>query len=158
MNEKITNIEKIPMKGRIKFKVTKPDGTVVEKIVNNTFTDVGNNHVADRLDESPSEAAMGYMAIGTGDTPFTVSSTTLNSELDRNALNAGYPEQRTGSNENEVVYKANWAAGDGTGAITEAGIFNSSIAGTMPACSTFDVVNKGADDSLEITWEVTVGA
>jgi hypothetical protein len=157
MNETIKKVEKMPMKGKIKFKLTDKDGNVTEKIIDNTFTDVGNIHVADQLADTPTEAKMGFMAIGTGDTPFTVGSTTLNSELDRNALSAGYPEQRDPADDNEVVYKANWAAGDGTGAITEAGIFNSSGAGTLLCCSTFPVVNKGADDSLEITWEISVG-
>lgn len=154
----IIKSDKTLAKGKIRFKITDKDGNVVEKVIDNTFTDAGNVHVADRLDNSPTDAVMGYMAIGTGNTPFTVSSTTLNSELDRNTLSAGYPEQRSAPNDNQVVYKGLWAAGDGTGAITEAGIFNSSIAGTMLAASTFDVVNKGADDSLEITWEVSVGA
>lgn len=158
MTEQIIKKDNILTKGKIKFKLTDKDGNVTEKVIDNTFTSVGNIHVADQLAETPAEAAMGFMAIGSSDSAFTVGSTTLGDEIDRNALSAGYPEQRDPANDDEVVYKALWAAGDGTGAITEAGIFNSSSSGTMLCCSTFDVVNKGADDSLEITWQVTVGA
>jgi len=152
--------EKKVFTGHIKIELTDKDGntkTVVDK--SNTFTDVGDAHVADQLSVTPGEAAMGWMSIGTGSTPFAVGSTTLNSEIDRNALSGSYPEQGTGANDNDVVYKTSWAAGDGTGAITEAGIFNSSVAdaGTMLAASTFSVVNKGASDTLSIVWTVTCG-
>jgi len=147
MKKKMSGHLKIELNGEI----------VVDK--HNTFTDVGDAHVADQLDASPGEAAMGWMSIGTGSTPFSVSSTTLNSEIDRNALTGGYPEQQAGGSDNVVVYKATWAAGDGTGALVEAGIFNSSVtdAGTLLAASTFPVINKGASDTLTITWSVTVG-
>ena len=152
--------DKALMKGRVKIELTDVDGNVKDSIeFDNTFMAVGDAHVADQLAATPGETAMGYMSVGTGDTAFTVSSTTLNSELDRNALAAGYPEQQAGAADNDVVYKAAWAAGDGTGAITEAGIFNSSVAdaGSMLAASTFSVINKGAADTLTITWTVTVG-
>ena len=47
-------------------------------------------------------------------------------------------------------------AGEGTGALTEAGIFNASSSGTMLCRTEFSVVNKGASDSMTITWTVTV--
>jgi len=48
-------------------------------------------------------------------------------------------------------------AGVGTGAITEAGIFNVVTQNTtdLICVSSFAAVNKGADDSLVITWTVT---
>jgi len=39
--------------------------------------------------------------------------------LDRNPLSSGYPEQQSGADDNDVKYKATWAAGDGTGAISK---------------------------------------
>lgn len=158
MSQKKLETLKKRMSGHIKIELTDKHGksrTVVDK--KNTFTDVGDAHVADQLSVTPGEDAMGWMAIGTGDTAFAIGSTVLNSELDRNALAASYPEQGAGGSDNVVTYKATWAAGDGTGAIVEAGIFNSSGAGSMLAASTFSVINKGASDTLTITWQVTVG-
>jgi len=146
------------LKGKIRFELLDEKGNVkqvVEK--DNTFMAVGDAHVADQLAAVPNEAKMGWIAIGTGATPLTVSSTELNSEIDRNPLSAGYPEQGAGAADNDVIYKATWASGDGTGAITEAGIFNSSANGTILAGSTFPVINKGASDTLTITWTVTAG-
>ena len=55
-----------------------------------------------------------------------------------------------------MTYVASFGAGDGTGAITEAGLFNAASGGDMLCRTTFSVVNKGSQDSMTITWEVTV--
>ena len=151
--------EKTLMKGHIKIELFDNEGNLIQIVEKeNTFMATGDAHVADQLDATPSEVAMGWMSVGTGSSAFTTASTTLNSELDRNALAAGYPEQGIAAADNDVVYKATWIAGDATGAIVEAGIFNSSGAGSMLAASTFAVINKGELDTLTITWTVTVGA
>lgn len=156
-NKKV--ITKFGLKGKVKIELRDEKGNLKElREFDNTFMNTGNAHVADQLAAVPGEAAMGYMAIGISSTTKVVSDTTLNSELDRNALAGGYPQQQSGGDDNDVKYKANWAAGDGTGAITEAGIFNSSSVGSMLCGSTFSVINKGATDTLEIEWTITVGS
>ena len=147
------------LKGKVKIELLDKDGELKDfRLFENTFMSAGDAHVADQLDETPDEAAMGWMAIGTSATAKAVGDTALNTELDRNPLAANYPDQLAGADDNDVVYKATWAAGDGTGAITEAGIFNSSANGTLLAGATFSVINKGASDTLTITWTVTCGA
>ncbi len=121
--------------------------TIVQKTENLVVT-AGKEWVADRMNNA--NTVMTYMSIGTGTTAAAAGNTTLVTELDRNALSS---TTVTGAN---VAYVASWAAGDGTGAITEAGIFNSVTNGSMLARTTFNVVNKGEDDSMTITWTVTV--
>lgn len=121
--------------------------TIVQKTENLVVT-AGKEWVADRMNNA--NTVMTYMAIGTGTTAAAAGNTTLVTELDRNALSS---TTVTGA---DVAYVATWAAGDGTGAITEAGIFNAASAGDMLARTVFSVVNKGADDSMTITWTVTV--
>jgi len=155
---KQTNIAKPLFVGHITLELRDEKGNIKQVVdKHNTFTAVGDAHVADQLSETPDEATMGWIAIGSDDTAFSDASTVLNDEIDRNALESGYPEQQAAGNDNDVKYKATWAAGDGTGAIKEAGIFNSSAGGTMMAASTFPVINKGASDTLTITWTVTCG-
>jgi hypothetical protein len=92
------------------------------------------------------------MAIGTGATAPAAANTALGTEIDRNATTSITDAA------NVVTYLGNWAAGDGTNsAIAEAGIFNASSVGTMLARATFTAINKGASDTLAITWTVTVG-
>ena len=64
------------------------------------------------------------------------------------------------SGDNDVIFTGDWGAGDGTGSITEAGIFkgNSFTAGSMMAYNDTINVQKGASDTLKIDWTVTYGA
>jgi len=117
----------------------------------NVFTDAGDAHVADQMASIPGEAVMSHIAIGTSAVTLTAGDTKLGGELDRNALTSF--TQGAGGDDNKVVYVGDWAAADGTGAITEAGIFNAETAdsGTMLCAQTFSVINKGAADTLQIT-------
>jgi hypothetical protein len=94
--------------------------------------------------------AMSHMAIGSGTTDPVIGDTSLETELGRVALTSSASAGAV------VTYVASFGAGTGTGAVTEAGIFNASSAGTMLCRTEFAVVNKGADDSMTITWTVTV--
>lgn len=122
-----------------------PDGTVKETRVANTVTTAGKNGAADQLLASPTLGKPTHMAIGTG----TPSATALGTELDRNALTS---KTRSGA---VVTMVGDWAAGDGTGALTEAGVFDAASAGNMWLSASFAVVNKGANDTLQITWTLT---
>lgn len=115
---------------------------------NNLVVTAGKNWVADRMNNA--NTVMTHMALGTGTTAAAAGNTTLVTELDRNALTS------TTVTANAIEYVATWAAGDSTGAITEAGILDAATAGDMLARTVFSVVNKGADDSMTITWTITV--
>lgn len=113
--------------------------------VHNTVTTAGKNGAADQVLASPSLNKPTHMAIGTG----TPSGTALGTELDRNALDT---KTRSGA---IITMTASWAAGDGTGAITEAGVFDAASTGNMWLSDTFSVINKAASDTLAITWTLT---
>lgn len=115
----------------------------------NLVVTAGKNFVASRMKDT-TKAAMTHMSVGTGTTAAAAANTTLVSETDRNALTS------TTVTNNEIAYVATWAAGDATAALTEAGIFNASSGGDMLCRTVFSVVNKGASDSMTITWTVTV--
>lgn len=133
------------MKGRVSIAV---NDEVVQEIDNLVVT-AGKGYVASRMKDATA-TAMSHMAVGTGSTAAAASDTALGSELDRNALTS------TTVTNNEVAYVCTFAAGDATGAITEAGLFNASSSGTMLCRTVFSVVNKGASDAMTITWTVTV--
>ena len=59
-------------------------------------------------------------------------------------------------NNNTITYVATFGAGDGTGAVTEAGLFNASSGGSLLCRTVFSVVNKSSTDSMTITWVVTI--
>jgi hypothetical protein len=117
---------------------------------NNLVVTAGKNWVADRMADA--NTVMTHMAIGTGTTAAAAGDTALGTELDRNALTTSGGTVTS----NTIQYACTWAAGDGTGAVTEAGIFDASTSGDMLARTVFSVVNKGASDSMTITWTITV--
>lgn len=143
--------DKLQVKGKVKIVLRDKDGNVKDqRDINNLVVDAGKDYIASRI-EGTSDSVMSHMALGTGTTSAAADDTTLETELDRNALDS------TVVTDNEVAYTATYAAGDATGAITEAGIFNASSAGSMLCRTVFPVVNKGAGDSMAISWTVTVG-
>jgi hypothetical protein len=138
--------DQLALTGALTIKV---NNDVVQETKNLVVT-AGKNWVADRMkgDNDP----IGWMAIGTGTTAAAAGDTTLGTELDRNALSTS---GGTVSG-NTITFEATWAAGDGTGAITEAGLFDAASSGDMLARTVFAVVNKAALDSMTITWTITV--
>ena len=117
--------------------------------VDNLVVTTGKNLVASRL-VGTTPAVMSHMAIGSGTTAAAAGNTALGTELGRVSLTSGSASSAV------VTYVATFAAGTGTGAVTEAGLLNASSSGTMLARTVFSVVNKGANDSMTVTWTVTV--
>jgi hypothetical protein len=99
-----------------------------------------------------SPAAMTHMELGTGTTAAAAGDTTLQAAIGSSRVALATATSST----NVVTYTASFPAGTGTGAVTEAGIFNASSAGTMLCRTVFSVVNKGAADAMSITWTITV--
>lgn len=141
--------ETVKATGALQIKLYGPDGTLKqEQNVKNLVVTSGKGFIASRMVSTPT--AMSHMAIGSGTVDPVVGDTTLGTELGRVTLTSSAAVAAV------VTYIASFGAGVGTGAVTEAGIFNASSAGTLLCRTEFAVVNKGADDSLSITWTVTV--
>jgi hypothetical protein len=128
------------------------DGKIKERFtVHNLIVTTGKNAITEQLVAAPGKASPSHMAIGTGATAAAAGDTTLQTELDRNALTS-----KTRST-NVLTMVGDWAAGDGTGAITEAGVLNAASAGDLYARATFSAINKAAGDTLSISWTFTIG-
>jgi hypothetical protein len=141
--------------GWVKTELRRADGTVETREFPNLVVDTGLYHIADQLAEQD-EGQMSHMAIGSGTTPAAAGDTALESELGRVALTS--ITQGAGGDANDVIYVATFPAGTGTGAVTEAGIFNATPAGVMLCRAVFAVINKAAGDALTITWTLTLTA
>jgi hypothetical protein len=121
----------------------------------NFLTELGEAHIAARLSGSPTQ--MSHMAVGTG-TGQDQADQTLATEIARVALEATYPLQGSGADDNRVAYYAIFPAGTGTGTLTEFAIFNASSGGVMLNYATgFTPIVKGAGQSFEITAYLKIG-
>ena len=125
------------------------DGNLKEEaIVHNTTTTYLKNSAADQLLASPTLNKPTHGAVGTG----TPSGTALGTELGARTVLA----TKTRST-NVVTMTWTVPAGTSTGALTESGIFDQlALGGNMFVSATFSVINKGASDTLAVTWTITV--
>lgn len=135
----------LSLKGKLTIAV---NGQTVREVPNLVVT-AGKEFVASRM-AGVSSNEMSHMAIGTDSTPPAAGNTSLGSEAARVTLTS------TTVTNADVVYVASFPAGTGTGGIVEAGLFNASSGGDMLCRTTFAIVNKSGNDSITITWTVSV--
>jgi hypothetical protein len=128
-----------------------------ERHFDNLIVDVGFEGVAYRI--APHDGAVtsaspwNFIAIGTGTTTPTASDTALVSERDRkNDVQAEY----TTTPGKQLKLQVSFGPGEGTGNIAESGLFNNGGAGDMLARQTFTPIAKGASDTLNVTWTITL--
>lgn len=145
-------IENLSATGQLRIVITAPDGAIREdRLEKNLVVSVGLNFIVQRMKDATIDV-MSHMALGTGTTPAALGNTTLESEIAGSRVVLSTTTVST----NTITYVSSFAAGIGTGAVTEAGIFNASTAGSMLCRTAFPVVNKQAGDSMSVTWTITV--
>jgi hypothetical protein len=144
--------ESMKLHGAITLMLKKANGDVETVHKDNIIVDVGFDFIANAIGKSSSRpGVMGWIALGTGTTAAAAGQTALVTEIDRNAATYAHT-----AGTKTFTFTADFAAGDATGAITEAGVFNASSSGIMLDRVVFPVVNKGADDSLTAVFTFTM--
>jgi len=148
--------ERLFMRGDVELELRNADGSVAHRVhCRNLITQLGDALVADAMSDRGTTLPT-HMAVGSG-TGQTSASTTLATELARVALTS--TTQGTGGDDNTVVYVATFAAGTGTGTISECALFNAFTSGTMfNYLDTFSSFSKGSGQSLTVTLTVRFGA
>lgn len=147
--------ESFQLNGSVHVQLIGPDGKVKQEHTNhNLIVTVGKTYLAAWI-AAASQAGkfMEYMGLGTGTTSPVSGNTALETELS----GGGYSRQNGTISSSLAVWQnvVSFAPGNGTAAITEAGLFSASTVGTMFARQTFSAYNKAAGDTLTITWTVT---
>jgi hypothetical protein len=145
--------ENLKLSGQLNIVVKGKDGKVKEeRTEENLVVSAGLTFIASRMKDTTA-GAMSHMGLGSGTTTEAASQTDLTTLLgSREALDS------TTASSNTIVYVASFEAGDATGAVTEAGIFNAASSGSMLCRTKFNVVNKAADDTMNVTWTITLSA
>lgn len=145
--------DSIKLKGRVGIVVKDENGKIKEKREEtNLVVDTGLDYIASRMKDATA-TAMTHMGLGTGTTAAAAGDTDLGTLAgSREALDS------TTVTDNTINYVCNFEANDVTGAITEAGIFNASSAGTMLCRVVFSPVNLTSTDSISVDWTITLSA
>lgn len=117
--------------------------------IKNLVVATGKNYIAQRM-TSNNTVIMSHMGVGSGNVAPTTSDANLITQTDRIVLDS------SAVTSNVITYVTTFPAGNATGTIAEAGIFNAGSGGTMLCRTNFNEVNKGASDVIVITWNITV--
>ncbi len=143
----------LKLRGDVAIVLKDKDGKVKEsREINNLVVSAGLTYICSRMADA-SAGVMSHRALGSGTTAAAAGDTDLESILgSREALDS------TTASSNTITYVSSFEAGEGTGAVTEAGIFNAATSGTMLCHVIFPVVNKQADDTMSLSWTITLTA
>lgn len=148
--------ESIKLKGSVKVQLIGPDGKVKQEHEDhNLIVTVGKNYLATWLAAATQSIYfMSYIALGTGVTAPSSGDTALQTEFS----GGGYARVQGAlvASTNTWTNTATFSPGNGTGAVTEAGLFSALTVGTMFARQTFAAYNKAAGDTLTVVWTVTL--
>jgi len=137
-------------RANMRIELRDADGNIKEiRNVHNTVTTAGKNGIMDQIILSPTLLKPTYMELGTS----TPAATLLGAYISGSRVALSSKDRVN----NIVTMVGDWGTGVGTGAITEAGIFDVVTQNTvnMWCSASFAVITKGANDTLKITWTLT---
>jgi hypothetical protein len=144
----------LKLKGKLSIKKYSKDNKLVQQLdVPNLVVNSGKEYIATKVVGYVGSSAnvMSHMAIGISATTPVIGNTSLNNQIARVALDSSTVSGTI------VTYSATFGPGVGTGSVVEAGVFNASSGGTMLCHTIFPVVNKDANETIVITWNISVG-
>lgn len=138
--------------GCLTAELFKSDGTYEVTHKHNAILNVGFDFIADSIGNSSSRPApMGYIALGTGTTAVTGTQTELVSQLMAKAATYAHD-----AGTKVFTFETTFNKGEATGALTEASVQNAETGGTLIDRVVFPVINKGAEDTLKMTFTFTM--
>jgi len=142
--------ENLKVKGTWDFTLTHEDGSVEVMRKENIIVAGGFDFICAQVAGTVG-TAMSYIAVGTGTTAAATSQTAL---VTQSAIAAATYAHTTGTQ--YFTLSTTFAAGTATAALTEAAVFNASSSGTMLNRVVFSTINKGASDTLTVTFTFTL--
>lgn len=143
----------LKLNGEVTITLFKADGSIREKRKHkNLVVNTGLAFIASRMKDT-TKAAMTHMSVGSSTTAPSASDTDVISVLgSREAIDSTTVSGAT------ITFISSFENSEGTGAVSEAAIHNASSGGDCLCRVTFPVVNKQADDSMNISWVITLSA
>lgn len=140
--------------GKFFIELYGPDGDLIDyREGQNVVCTNGKEALASLLNAAAAAATTNtfrYIAIGSDSTAEAAANTALGTELSRHTGTVSYVSNQI------YQVKATFATGSGTGSVVEYGLMNSNTGGTMLSRDTESAVNKGANDTLTVTYQLTI--
>ena len=151
-------IEKIAMSGEVELTHYDANMQVIDKRVHkNLVVNLGLAHIVSRLKDATA-AVMDAIAVGGSATAAAASQSALVAIIGTKvAVDSTTIVTKNVANDT-IQHICTFGPGVSTGALNEAGIFNSANVMLSRIVFPSGVVNKGADDTVVITWKITAVA
>lgn len=144
----------IRVMGRYIAQLYGPDGFLKQEVIGkNVVCTNGKEFLASFLYSAALAAATNtckYIAIGSDATAEAASNTAMGTELSRHTGTVSYVSNQI------FQVKATFATGSGTGSIYEYGLLSSNTGGTLISRDTEALITKGANDTLTVTYQLTI--
>jgi len=137
--------------GRMDFTMRHKDGSVSVFAKDNLIVDVGFDFITDVMGNPTQPSEMSHIEVGTGTTAADAADTALETALLRKAATYFHT-----ASTKVFTMTATFLAGEATGALTEAGVFNNAVGGIMLDRVVFPVKNKAAPDELTVKFTFTL--
>ena len=150
-------MDSIKPKGEVTLTLERAGRIIETREINNLITNAGLAVMAGSIVSDVSTTKFDYIGIGIGTTAASVTDTTLVNEITTGggARVATTGTRATTSVTNDTAkFSATWTFTT-TFAVTEAGIFNASSAGTLLARTVFTAINVKNNDKLTVVWRVS---
>lgn len=143
--------EAVKIRGKLTARLRKASGEEHVFQRDNLIVEGGIDFLAAAL-SAPSGRpnVLAYIGVGTGTTAVDSGDTELETELLRKALTYDHDSGTT-----NFTVTCTFDPGEGTGDITESGVFNAASTGTMFNRVVFSAIPKEAGDSLDISFTFT---
>jgi len=148
--------EYVKFKGELNIKHYDADMQLVEeRDEKNLVVTAGLQYIISRMKDA-TLGAMGFIGVGTSATAASAGQTALVAMVGSKVATDTAPTIVTKTVANDTLqFVTTFGPGVGTGALNEAGIFNATDVMLCRTVFASGVVNKGAGDTLVITWKVT---
>jgi len=139
----------------VRLRVIEEKGNILEvkvQQVHNLVVDAGCNMVRDLIRGTIANMVT-HIAFGHGTTAPIASNTELEDEHIRKAF---YPDYPPSASAKTLTYGYTLQKAEGAmGVLSEIGLFTASTAGIMYARATFTGINKTADNTIIVSWELS---
>lgn len=137
--------------GAVTLEIKRENGEIQTLHKDNLIVDAGFDFIADAIANPVRPDAMAYIALGTDNTAAAAGQTALLGEIARKAATYDHT-----AGTKTFTLSATFDPGEATGALVEAGCLNAAAAGTLLDRVTFLVQNKGAGDTITVTFTFTL--
>ena len=142
--------DSLSLDGFYAVEVRGPDGAVKDvRIGHNLICTAGKNQLL-AASGAKTISQFAYIAVGSSGTAPAIGDTVLGTQVARSTVITP-----TNPSASVLQFQFTFSAGVATGALQECGLFDASSGGNLLSHLTFSVINVGASDTIQITYQIS---